>query len=247
MVGAGAACPARPASSAPHPWRCPGRGGARGALRTASHRQLLSKRPAADSARSSSNGGGSGAAVHCCGGSGWVAEIRGPQCIWARGGRPSRRAPGRSPGLHLPPGCCAPPRSCPLLPPDRPAGQRVQLQPAQRGAFRAAALRRVAAAPRRRAGACGRSMAIRPRDGWAALPDEGCHALQADAPLPAHCRCAPAPFQRTPHPPLAHPCLPPLPCRCCSSGSPGIRPGVDGPRVCCRDAGVLPRQGDRHC
>lgn len=79
----------------------------------------------------------------------------------------------------------AAPRSRPLLPPDRPAGQRVQLQPAQRGAFRAAALRRVAAAPRRRAGACGASRAIRPRGGWAVLLAEAAMRLQAEAPRPA--------------------------------------------------------------
>lgn len=52
------------------------------------------------------------------------------------------------------------------------------------------------------------------------------------------------PAPACPPTPTPTPTLPPL--ALCSGGA-GVHPGVDGPRVCCRDAGVLPGQGDCHC
>lgn len=95
------------ASSASHPGGSPAGTTARGALQRADYHQLLSGRPAADSGTSSEHYGGSRAAVHCCGGSGWVVEIRGPQCIWGRAGRPSVQAPARKPWLAPAPGAPA--------------------------------------------------------------------------------------------------------------------------------------------
>lgn len=134
----------------------------RGAFAERSASTVVAAGRAEDRAASRQNGHGRGSAVHYCCSGRCAALVGGPQCA-------SSSAPGacRALARALPPRCCrcGQPRSHAAL--DPLAGHRAQLQPAQRGAFRAAALRRVAAAPRRRTGACDPG-AIRPDQGWRA-------------------------------------------------------------------------------